>query len=121
MQRFLCGCIRVFIFCVLLIALAHNPCFAQSNDLTSASVNHVDASANSKKNPNADILNELERMRARIAELEAQLRAQSGIPAAANAAESGQPQPVTSANANGPASQAGASIERTVATPPADA
>jgi hypothetical protein len=98
MQRFLCGCIRAVIFCVLLTALAHHSCFAQSNDLASAPVTHADTSAKSTKDPNAEILNELERMRARIAELEAQLRAQSGNPAATNAIESSQPQPVTSNN-----------------------
>ena len=81
-----------------------------------------DASKKSAANATTvQILEELERMRARIAELEAQLRAQSGIPVAANAAEPGQPEPVTSANATGPASQAGASMEQTVATPPAEA
>jgi len=119
MQRFLYGCIRAFIFCVLLMTLAHNPCFAQSNDLSSASATHVDTSAKNRKDPNAEILNELERMRARIAELEAQLRAQSGIPAAANAAESSHTQPANFVAGASTPSQAIA--ERTVSAPVSDA
>jgi hypothetical protein len=121
MQRFLCGCIRAFIFCGLLMTLAHNSCFAQSNDLASAPATHVDTSAKSTKDSNADILNELERMRARIAELEAQLRAQSGNSVAIKTSESSQPQPVTAASLNAATPPASAAIEQTVATPPVDA
>jgi putative OmpL-like beta-barrel porin-2 len=93
-----------------------------ASDTSGKSTPASDASKKSAANATTiQILEELERMRARIAELEAQLRAQSGIPVAANAVEPGQPQPVTSANANGPASQAGASMEQTVATAPAEA
>jgi hypothetical protein len=119
MQRFLYGCIRAFIFCVLLITPAQNPCSAQSNDLSSTSATHVDTSTKSTKDPNAEILTELERMRARIEELEAQLRAQSGIPAAANTAESSHTQPANFVAGASTPSQAIA--ERTVSAPVSDA
>jgi hypothetical protein len=118
MHVFMSGITRTFAFCILIVALAPNPCLAQSNNLASGSSTHTDSSAKVAKDPNADILNELERMRTRIAELEAQLRAQSGSPAAANATESSPSQPVTAENFVAGTSTPGQGIaERTASAP----
>ena len=119
MRCFISGGTRASAFFVLMVALAPDHSFAQSSSIASDPVVHAETIAKSAKDANAEILNELERMRARIAVLEAQLRAQSGNAVAANTAASSEPQPVTGTSFNGAARETSAPVERTVATPSA--
>src|SRR5262245_50933119 len=110
-SQFLAGIIRsVLLSAALIVGMGRAPAFAQmATPDSSPPAAKSDPGVTTPGNSNAEIFKELQQMRARIAELEAQLKAQQagGQPAVINA---------TTTNAQPPVMEASISLAKTAST-----